>query len=1072
MGIFWGSEQTRYNVVDNGLSCYKLFTGYNGLGGQSVSLLKALGHPDPDQSETDNVVDFMKGMGYSIFELSDNGKTCYSLQFKEKGKSSDMYTNKVCVDSSGKFSVEGRSDNNNLTFYIDGNKVCVRHWYQKDGVNDNAIEKCLKDSESFDQDALLKIAVEACGNSTTCTTSGGQFEDDGYSTLILSTAVGSVKEQDSLDKYKAEFINNSASDAAIQAINYLSGNNLTVDSLKYSPSEKRMLYQAYLESYYNVEVGCGADEIDAAWTGRIRWFDKNSGSMKDCHYRIGDNVKHENDPVNGIKDDGFLGYNSIDDLQTLIDEIGKLPQDYSEDELKEMGEIAEGELEKEDDEENVCYANSGSLGWIICPIIEGISRVGTAAWEFVESNFLQIRSEELFGSNSGVKAVWDNFRDIANTAFIILLMVVIFSQLTGVGIDNYGIKKILPKLIIVAILVNLSYLLCELAVELSNILGYGLNEMFSNWAGEIPEITGLETTGSTVGSNLAVLALGAGGLALFGVLNPVGALTVGGVLLGVGLAVLGVVISIVFSILFLFLILLIRNAGVVILIAVAPVAIVCNLLPNTEKIYKKWFELLKALLVVYPICGAMIGAGKLAGNMLASIDSPGMAISGMIVSVLPFFLIPTLLKQSLKLMGNVGAMLTSAGQRGSRRLSSGVRGKITGSEGVKDWSQYQKAQSDKRRANRVMKQLSGRTDLSARQQDKLRKAQDVMLAHRKEEKENRQRAESGYYSAMSNKQDLAFETETNAMSRLNNPTVLAAERQAMVDEARMKEAKARVALMTKKTSGQGMEQLMMKWNTAFDSGNMDDLVALTTLINQKYGSSGASKMADSLYTKQGVANNANYQTSLGALQQAMSENSSLAGNLKTKAPDAFQMIGDGGMRFDRNTGNMVYEDMNYFTKNNQTATKVSDWANVSGSALQRGLDSGAIDNNQLNELLTSEDPTIKSGIRSEKGKREALEAASYNREHGSSLDNSMASTKYQEEQRTHRANEQAAQDVARQNAMQTTIKEAIKEALPASQNSNTPTIVPGNASNLDDALRRYNDSRAGTRNMNDRHIGK
>ena len=55
---------------------------------------------------------------------------------------------------------------------------------------------------------------------------------------------------------------------------------------------------------------------------------------------------------------------------------------------------------------------------------------------------------------------WNTFRDIANVIFVILLMVVIFSQLTGVGIDNYGIKKILPKLIIAAILINLSYLIC------------------------------------------------------------------------------------------------------------------------------------------------------------------------------------------------------------------------------------------------------------------------------------------------------------------------------------------------------------------------------------------------------------------------------------------------------------------------------------------------------------------------------------------------------------------------------------------------------------------------------------
>ena len=47
------------------------------------------------------------------------------------------------------------------------------------------------------------------------------------------------------------------------------------------------------------------------------------------------------------------------------------------------------------------------------------------------------------------------------------------------------------------------------------------------------------------------------------------ALTFGGVMLGVGLAVLGIMITIVFSILFMFLILIIRDAGIIILIRIS-----------------------------------------------------------------------------------------------------------------------------------------------------------------------------------------------------------------------------------------------------------------------------------------------------------------------------------------------------------------------------------------------------------------------------------------------------------------------------------------------------------------------
>ena len=59
-----------------------------------------------------------------------------------------------------------------------------------------------------------------------------------------------------------------------------------------------------------------------------------------------------------------------------------------------------------------------------------------------------------------------------------MILIVIFSYLTGIGINNYRIKQILPRLILTAILVNLSFIVCLLAVDASNILGSSLNGTF------------------------------------------------------------------------------------------------------------------------------------------------------------------------------------------------------------------------------------------------------------------------------------------------------------------------------------------------------------------------------------------------------------------------------------------------------------------------------------------------------------------------------------------------------------------------------------------------------------------
>ena len=63
---------------------------------------------------------------------------------------------------------------------------------------------------------------------------------------------------------------------------------------------------------------------------------------------------------------------------------------------------------------------------------------------------------DIFNTGGSTYQIWQSLLTFANTGMIIILLVIVFSQLTGYGIDNYGIKKMLPKLIVTAILINLS----------------------------------------------------------------------------------------------------------------------------------------------------------------------------------------------------------------------------------------------------------------------------------------------------------------------------------------------------------------------------------------------------------------------------------------------------------------------------------------------------------------------------------------------------------------------------------------------------------------------------------------
>lgn len=449
----------------------------------------------------------------------------------------------------------------------------------------------------------------------------------------------------------------------------------------------------------------------------------SDGELKTKYFSLSkDTYKKVNKPSFKLMARGNKSYTCSDLAKTLNNKNSSEVKAYAE-YIKEVG--VENEKESpatEQSNEGVCYKGAGALGWLLCPIIDGVSKIGDKVWGWIEENFLQIQAGKFFESDGGLEGAWSIFRNIANIVFIILFIMVIFSQLTGVGIDNYGIKKIMPKLIVVAILINLSFLICELLVDLSNILGSGLNQLFSSLASEVK---GAEVTGVSIGQSLVMGVFTVGGVAggiLFTILNPVGSI-------GIAISVLGVMISALISIVFLFFILLVRNAGVIILIAIAPVAIVCYMLPNTEKLFRRWVELLKAVLIVYPICGAIVGAGRLAGRLLAAVgnqtNNDGMIIAAMLIEVLPFFLIPMLLRQSLQLMGNIGARLQNAGQRVGRGASQRATGAIRGSERFKNFQQYQGEMRSGKRAEKLMNKLNRRArgnpikNLSQRDQHRL-----------------------------------------------------------------------------------------------------------------------------------------------------------------------------------------------------------------------------------------------------------------------------------------------------------------------------------------------------------------
>ncbi len=343
--------------------------------------------------------------------------------------------------------------------------------------------------------------------------------------------------------------------------------------------------------------------------------------------------------------------------------LDESPTDTDENTETETGETGEsGESSDSTPETSTCQQESGTLGWIVCPTMDIVTNIVDAIYRAIEQ--LLVVQPLSMTNDSPIFLVWQYMRNLTNVIFIIFLVVVIYSQLTGLGISNYGVKRVLPRLIIAVILVNLSFIICSVAVDLSNIIGFSLRDTLnkiqdavitagsSTLSADIPiaTIVGTLLSGGTI-AGVVISAMGGLGW-LFWLLVPI---------------LIGGLISIVIGVITI----AARQALVALLIMIAPLAFVAYLLPNTEKWFEKWKDLLFRMLVFYPLFSFLFGASQLAGwALIASASNPLGIILGLAVQIVPLAFSFTLMKMSGTVLGNLSA--------GLHRLASPMQRAATG----------------------------------------------------------------------------------------------------------------------------------------------------------------------------------------------------------------------------------------------------------------------------------------------------------------------------------------------------------------------------------------------------------
>lgn len=227
----------------------------------------------------------------------------------------------------------------------------------------------------------------------------------------------------------------------------------------------------------------------------------------------------------------------------------------------------------------------------------------------------------------------------------------------------YTIKKVLPRLLIAAILIQLSWWLCIQAIALNNVVAHGIEGlMYAPFGGAkgLSIANDLIPGGAATGAAAAVSGVAVGGFVAASFATGGG--TVVGLLALAGTALLGALIA-------LFL-LVVRRVVIVFLVLTVPIAIAAWILPGTQKLWKLWWESFIKLLLVYPMILGLIAAGKIAAYVTAQSNTNDFLSFFIIVICYfgPFFLIPALLKLSGAAFATITGAVNNRGKGAFDRL--------------------------------------------------------------------------------------------------------------------------------------------------------------------------------------------------------------------------------------------------------------------------------------------------------------------------------------------------------------------------------------------------------------------
>ncbi|MFA6194848.1 MAG: hypothetical protein WC719_03860 [Patescibacteria group bacterium] len=297
--------------------------------------------------------------------------------------------------------------------------------------------------------------------------------------------------------------------------------------------------------------------------------------------------------------------------------------------------------------------------------------------------------QDFIGSDA-VRLGWVIVRDICNMFFVVVLLIIAFG--TILHLENYSYKKWLPKLILMAVLINFSKTICGLMIDAAQVVMLTFVNAFKDVGGaNLTDILGL--------SNIVTMAKDDSSMSLWTV--------VGAYVLGIIYLLVAVVVIVTMMMM-----LVMRLVMIWIYVVLSPAAYLLSAFPGGQKYASQWWSEFTKNLVVGPVLAFFIWLSfaalqtytqdtsvntKVAAEMSAIGDTTASGTNAMVAtkasspaSLIQFVIAIGMLLGGLKISQEIGGAAGSMAGKGMSKISSGASfatGKITGAgKGLGKWT--------------------------------------------------------------------------------------------------------------------------------------------------------------------------------------------------------------------------------------------------------------------------------------------------------------------------------------------------------------------------------------------------